>query len=133
MPAVKYSKTYHKSDCANVCTNQLVERNCIQSAFWHLFTATAHSPVGKNPKEFGIKITGPVFKGFAQNDLYHEDPLGADHPIYTKGLNQALNAYLNKTGYEKELQDWFDFPIPPTTHPKDLIENFLVQFRTITL
>jgi len=38
-----------------------------------------HSPIGKNPNEFGIKITGPKYEGFAQNDLYHEDPTGADH------------------------------------------------------
>ena len=104
---------------------QLFQRNCIQSAYWHQFTTTIHSPIGQNPQEFGIKITGPDFEGFAQNDLYHEDPLGADHPIYTKGLNLALNSYLNKSGFKEELQNWFDFPIPPTTHSENLIERFL--------
>jgi len=106
---------------------QLFERNCIQSAFWHQFTTTVHSPIGKNPEAFGIQITGPVFEGFAQNDLYHEDPQGADHPKYTKGLNLALNAYLNNSGFDKKLQNWFDFKIPETTHPKDLIGHFLVE------
>lgn len=104
---------------------QLFEKNCIQSAFWHQFTTTVHSPVGQNPDDFGITITGPVFEGFAQNDLLHEDTFGADHPKYTKGLNLALDAYLNKIGFETELKDWFDFPVPPTSHPKDLIEGFL--------
>jgi radical SAM superfamily enzyme YgiQ (UPF0313 family) len=104
---------------------QLFERNCIQSAFWHLFTTTVHSPIGKNPQEFGIEITGPVFKGFAQNDLYHNDPQGANHPKYTKGLNLALNNYLNNTGYKEDLQKWFDFPVTPTSHPSGLIESFL--------
>lgn len=107
---------------------QLFERNCIQSAFWHQFTTTVHSPVGKNPEDFGITITGPVFEGFAQNDLLHEDPFGANHPMYTKGLNLALDAYLNKLEFDKELKDWFDFPVPPTSHPKGLIEGFLSQF-----
>jgi radical SAM superfamily enzyme YgiQ (UPF0313 family) len=106
---------------------QLFERNCIQSAYWHQFTTTVHSPIGKKPDEFGINITGPVFKGFAQNDLYHEDPQGADHPKYTKGLNLALNAYLNKAGFDADLQHWFDFRIPATNHSKDLIENFLSE------
>lgn len=104
---------------------QLFQRNCIQSAYWHQFTTTIHSPIGQNPQEFGIEITGPVFEGFAQNDLYQEDPTGADHPKYTKGLNRALNSYLNNTGYKENLQNWFDFPIPPTTHPEGLIESFL--------
>ncbi|QNM84196.1 radical SAM protein [Polaribacter pectinis] len=106
---------------------QLFEKNCIQSAYWHQFTTTVHSPIGKNPDEFGIEVTGPVFKGFAQNDLYHRDPQGADHPKYTKGLNIALNQYLNNTGYDKDLQNWFDFPVSKTSHPKELIESFLVE------
>lgn len=104
---------------------QLFEINCIQSAFWHQFTTTVHSPIGQNPQQFGIKITGPVFEGFAQNDLFHEDPEGADHLKYTKGLNLALNCYLNKVGFEKELQNWFDFPVLSTTHSKDLAAGFL--------
>jgi radical SAM superfamily enzyme YgiQ (UPF0313 family) len=104
---------------------QLFERNCIQSAFWHLFTTTIHSPIGKNPQDFGIEITGPVFEGFAQNDLYHIDPQGADHPKYTEGLNFALHNYLNGLAFEVELQSWFDFPVLPTSHSKDLIESFL--------
>lgn len=104
---------------------QLFERNCIQSAFWHQFTTTVHSPIGQNPQDFGIEITGPVFQGFAQNDLYHTDAQGANHPKYTKGLNRALNEYLNKAGFKEELQNWFDFPVLATSHSKDLIESFL--------
>ncbi|XMO86891.1 radical SAM protein [Algibacter sp. AS12] len=104
---------------------QLFQSNCIQSAFWHQFTTTIHSPIGKNPEAFGIEITGPVFKGFAQNDLYHVDPQGAEHPKFTKGLNLALHNYLNSAGFEEELQNWFEFPVLAPTHPKDLIESFL--------
>jgi len=104
---------------------QLFEKNCIQSGFWHLFTTTVHSPIGKNPDEFGIKITGPEFQGFAQNDLWHEDPEGAEHTTYTQGLNRALNSYLNNEGLEKDIEEWFDFPVTPTSHPEDLIESFL--------
>lgn len=104
---------------------QLFQNNCIQSAFWHLFTTTVHSPIGKNPDDFGIKIVGPKFKGFAQNDLYHIDSLGADHKQYTEGLNLALHNYLNGLGFEVDLQDWFDFKITPTRHSKNLITSFL--------
>ena len=52
---------------------QLFENNCIQSAFWHQFTTTIHSPIGQDPDAFDIEITGPEFKGFAQNDLTHKD------------------------------------------------------------
>lgn len=104
---------------------QLFEKNCIQSGFWHLFTTTVHSPIGNNPDEFGIKITGPEFQGFAQNDLWHEDPEGTEHTTYTQGLNSALNSYLNNEGLERDIEEWFDFPVTPTSHPEDLIESFL--------
>jgi len=106
---------------------QLFEANCIQSGFWHQFTTTVHSPIGQDPDAFKIKITGPTFEGFAQNDLYHDDPHGADHPKFTKGLNLALDNYLNGIGFEKELQTWFEFEVLPTKHPKDLIDIFLSE------
>lgn len=106
---------------------QLFERNCIQSAFWHQFTTTIHSPIGQNPEAFGIEITGPTFEGFAQNDLYHKDEQGANHPKYTKGLNLALHNYLNNAGLQDNLQNWFNFAIPQTSHPKGLIESFLAE------
>jgi radical SAM superfamily enzyme YgiQ (UPF0313 family) len=104
---------------------QLFENNCIQSAFWHQFTTTVHSPIGVNPDDFDITITGPLFEGFAQNDLWHEDPKGADHSKYKKGLNLALHNYLNGIGLDMELQDWFEFDIPHTNHTYHLIESFL--------
>ena len=104
---------------------QLFEHNCIQSAFWHQFTTTVHSPIGVNPDDFDITITGPAFEGFAQNDLWHEDPKGAEHANYKKGLNLALHNYLNGIGLDMELQDWFEFEIPETSHSYQLIENYL--------
>lgn len=104
---------------------QLFESGCVQSAFWHMFTTTVHSPIGKNPEEFEIKITGPDFEGFAQNDLWHEDPTGADHELYKKGLNLALDSYLNKVGFEKNLQDWFEFKIPETTVSDNWVSDFV--------
>jgi hypothetical protein len=105
---------------------QLFASQCIQSAFWHQFACTAHSPVGKNPEAFEIKITGPTFEGFAENDLYHEDPTGAKHHLYSEGLNDALNNYLNQKGFEIPLQDYFTFKIPKHQHPKDLIKKILL-------
>ena len=104
---------------------QLFETGCIQSAFWHQFTTTIHSPVGKNPSQFNIEITGPDFKGFAQNDLWHNDPKGAEHHIYKKGLNLALQNYLNGVGFEIPIPDWFEFEVPDTIHSPHFILDSL--------
>ncbi|ARV14200.1 B12-binding domain-containing radical SAM protein [Polaribacter sp. SA4-12] len=106
---------------------QLFQNNCIQSAFWHQFACTSHSPVGKNPDEFQIKITGPEFKGFAENDLYHEDPTGAEHHLYSEGLNLALNKYLNHKGFEIPIHEYFNFKVPRITLESNMIEKCLKE------
>ena len=47
---------------------QMFEMGILQSGFWHQFAMTAHSPVGKNPEEFGVV---PHLKEitFANNDI----------------------------------------------------------------
>ena len=35
---------------------QLFAEGCIQSAFWHRFAATAHSPIGQQPELYGIRL-----------------------------------------------------------------------------
>ena len=106
---------------------QLFENKCIQSAFWHLFTATTHSPIGKDPESFGIEITGPEFHGFAENDLIHIDPTGASHDDFTTGLNTALDSYLNNINFDTPIQDWFDFYVEKTTVDPKLIYDEILE------
>nr|WP_287495494.1 hypothetical protein [Candidatus Brachybacter algidus] len=35
---------------------QLFEAGVVQSGFWHQFALTAHSPVGKNPAEYNVRL-----------------------------------------------------------------------------
>ena len=55
---------------------QFFHEGLIQSAFWHLFTATAHSDVGKNPQKYSCTISDRPVGGFANNDLVHVDHSG---------------------------------------------------------
>ncbi|MCX7887724.1 MAG: hypothetical protein N3B01_10810, partial [Verrucomicrobiae bacterium] len=34
---------------------QLFLNGCIDSGYWHRFSVTTHSPIGKNPESYGIK------------------------------------------------------------------------------
>jgi hypothetical protein len=100
---------------------QLFENNVIQSGFWHRFSMTAHSPVGKSPEKYGVVKTGPQPGPFANNDLWHDDPQGCDHELFGHGLSKAIYNYMHGIGLEEPLQFWFDFKIPRTTHPRHLI------------
>lgn len=104
---------------------QLFENDVLQSGFWHRFAMTAHSPVGLNPKKYGVVRTGPTFGGFADNDLFHDDPTGANHELFSEGLSKSLFNYMHGVGLNYELKRWFSFKTPKTTVAKNYIEKSL--------
>jgi hypothetical protein len=57
--------------------------------------------------------------------LYHKDPTGAEHHLYSEGLNSALNKYLNYKGFDIPLHKYFDFKVPSTTQGIGLIKSYL--------
>ena len=102
---------------------QLFQAGVVQSGFWHRFAMTAHSPVGLMPSEFDVQRIGPVAGPFADNDLDHTDPLGANHDLFAAGLRKSLFNFMHGVGFDFPLGDWFDFPVPPTSIPPRYIEK----------
>ncbi|HUH75547.1 MAG TPA: radical SAM protein [Chitinophagales bacterium] len=104
---------------------QLFEEGIVHSGFWHQFALTAHSPVGKNPEKFGVKITTAGIGSFANNDLEFKDLTGTQHDKFSEGLRKSLFNYMHGICFENTLQSWFDFKIPKTTHPPYMIKSFV--------
>ena len=111
---------------------QLFAAGCIQSAYWHRFAATAHSPIGLHPEKYGIRLRTPPNITFAHNDLEFDDPVGTDHDFLGKGLRKALYSYMHGVGLDEDVRIWFEQPqaaathaVPPTTVPSNLIEKCL--------
>ena len=103
---------------------QLFKAGCIQSAFWHRFSVTVHSPVGKHPDLYGIKLL-PVESKFALNDLPFEDSTGVDHDRFQPGLKKALYNYMLGIGLDEDVRFWFDFKVPKAKVSKKLITSAL--------
>ncbi|HEY4652046.1 MAG TPA: radical SAM protein, partial [Pontibacter sp.] len=106
---------------------QLFGNNVIQSGYWHRFSMTAHSPIGKNPEKYGVVKVGPPEGDFANNDLWHDDPQGTDHSLFSAGLAKALYNYMHGVALEEPLSFWFDFKTPRTTIKPDLISSAISQ------
>jgi radical SAM superfamily enzyme YgiQ (UPF0313 family) len=114
---------------------QLFAAGCIQSAYWHRFSATAHSPIGLNPDAYGITLAPPADITFAHNDVSFVDPTGTDHDYLGSGLRKALYNYMHGVGLEADVREWFDPrprgrrgaapAVPRTKVPRNLIESFL--------
>lgn len=123
---------------------QLFTAGCIQSAYWHRFAATAHSPIGLHPERYRITLRPPRNITFAHNDIEFDDPAGTDHDFLGSGLRKALYNYMHGVGLDADVREWFEprpqsrrrgsrqharrgslHSVPVTTVPPDLIEGFL--------
>jgi hypothetical protein len=101
---------------------QLFAHGLIQSAFWHRFTTTAHSPIGLNPDAYGLKLMGPAFEGFAENDLVHEDAQASVPTWVGEGLRAALWHYKEGMELKRDVREWF-----PERTPKPKVQRTWVK------
>ncbi len=104
---------------------QLFAAGILQSAFWHLFTMTAHSPIGMQPGKFNVKRVSALVGAFANNDLEHIDETGARHEEFAFGLKKSLFNYMHGIGLNDPLGKWFDFKVPKTKVAPDHIQKIL--------
>jgi len=106
---------------------QLFETGVLQSAFWHLFTMTAHSPVGLDPEKYKVKKRSDAVGSFANNDIEHTDPTGADHESFGYGLKKALFNYMHGLCLDHPLQKWFEFKVPKPSVANDVIKRVVEE------
>ncbi len=119
------SETIQEAVDALERVRQLFKANLMQSAFWHRFTTTAHSPVGLDPKANGLRILGPVFEGFADNDLIHRDPVGKAPAWLGEGLRRSMLNFLEGRGLTMDVRQWFDHEVPTPSVPKNWVRTVL--------
>lgn len=106
---------------------QLFANDCIQSGFFHRFACTVHSPVGKNPEEYGVTLQPLPEITFAKNDIGFHDPTGVDHDALGKGLKKAIYNYMHGIGLDEDVRSWFPFKVPRTTVAGNRISRALGQ------
>jgi hypothetical protein len=120
----------------------LFAAGCIQSGFFHRFTCTVHSPVGKHPEEYGVTLSAPHPSPFANNDINFTDATGVDHDAFGPALKKALYNYMHGIGLDLDVHEWFENgatvrstgkkayrrssrAVPRTRVPRNLIERAL--------
>ncbi|MFN7664975.1 MAG: B12-binding domain-containing radical SAM protein [Inhella sp.] len=133
---------------------QLFEEGCLHSGFFHRFTCTVHSPVGKHPEQFGVQLIplpetvgrdgpplaaespsggGPRAAGtwgytFAQNDIGFIDPTGVDHDRLGLGLKRGLYNFMHGVGLDWDVRRFFEeVRVPKPTVKRGHIARALAQ------
>jgi hypothetical protein len=108
---------------------QFFEEDLIQSGFWHRFTATVHSPVGRSPEAFGISIDPLPAGAFARNDLTHRDPRSGDLDALGRGLARAVYHYMHGMGLDDDVRKWFDARMPRPKVPRSAVRRALASME----
>ncbi|MFH0735190.1 MAG: radical SAM protein [bacterium] len=106
---------------------QFIKHELIQSAFWHRFALTIHSPIANNPNKYGIKIISSQNNPFANNDLIFTDNSNINHNKYSDGLKYALYNYMHGVGLDWNINKWFGFSVTKPTVDKSYVANILKQ------
>jgi radical SAM superfamily enzyme YgiQ (UPF0313 family) len=104
---------------------QLFAAGCIQSAFFHRFTCTVHSPVGKHPEQYGVTLDPTPDATFAKNDVNFIDATGVDHDVLGVALRKALYNYMHGIGLDLDVREWFDDDVPRTRVRKSFVARAL--------
>ncbi len=84
----------------------------LQSAFWHRFALTVHSPIYKNPKAFNITVVEKKKPRFCKNEISFVEPNAPDWDAIGKALDLALYNYLEGRGLKKRVKDWLKLTSP---------------------
>lgn len=83
------------------------QEGLIQSAFWHRYAMTCHSPSGLHPKDFGAHRTDAQDAPFANNEVPFECPGSPNWENYSRGLKVATENYMRGTGFDIPVKNWF--------------------------
>jgi len=104
---------------------QFFSLKLIQSAFWHRFALTVHSPVSASPEKFNVEVNTERHHTFSNNEIPFEDFLNIDHDLFSDGLRLATYNYMHGVGLEKKVFTWFDTRVPKTKLASNIVESYL--------
>jgi len=84
----------------------------IQSAYWHRFALTAHSPIAQDPAAFGIALAPRREQSarFALNEIPYAEAGAPDLERLGAGLRRALYNYMLGLGLDHPVDVWFEKP-----------------------
>lgn len=91
---------------------RMFDEGIVQSAFWHRYAMTCHSPSGLRPERFGARRTDTRPHPFCNNEvdwLPADSDTQFDYDIEEvgRGLRMATYNYMNDLGLDQPIRTWF--------------------------
>ncbi len=87
---------------------QLFAAGCIQSAYWHRFAATAHSPIGLQPENTASRCSRRRTSASRTTTWSSTIPRVRITTFLGAGLRKALYNYMHGVGLDEDVRVWFE-------------------------
>ena len=90
----------------------MFDEGIVQSAFWHRYAMTAHSPSGREPEKYGAVRTTFEPNPFCNNEVDFDYDFDYDIEAVGEGLRFATYNFMNGLGLDRPLRKWFRIKVP---------------------
>lgn len=102
---------------------RMFDEGIVQSAFWHRYAMTCHSPSGMHPEAFGARRLTLVPNPFCNNEVDWEPIDGGQQFAYDidavgAALRLATYNYMNGLGLDQPVRSWFPIRVPRPTQER---------------
>jgi hypothetical protein len=98
---------------------RLFAQGWVQSAYWHRFALTAHSPAFRDASKLRLRVLDAREAAFSRNEIPFDEPGRDDPGVFGAGLRRAVYNFMHGVGLDHDVRTWFDFPVPPSTMRAD--------------
>ena len=109
------TETLQESVDALETVRRMFDEGIVQSAFWHRYAMTCHSPSGLDPEAYGAHRTTLKPNPFCNNEVDWEPQFDYDIDAVGAALRLATYNYMNGLGLDQPVRSWFPIRVPKPT------------------
>ncbi|MBQ8704465.1 MAG: radical SAM protein [Bacteroidales bacterium] len=91
---------------------RMFDEGIVQSAFWHRYAMTCHSPSGRNPEAYGARRVTDEANPFCNNEVDWTPQFDYDIDAVGAALRLATYNYMNGLGLDQPVRSWFPIRVP---------------------
>jgi len=106
------TETLQESVDALETVRRMFDEGIVQSAFWHRYAMTCHSPSGLNPEAYGVRRVTLEPNPFCNNEVDWEPGFDYDIDAVGAALRLATYNYMNGLGLDQPVRSWFPIRVP---------------------
>ncbi|MCR4829486.1 MAG: radical SAM protein [Bacteroidales bacterium] len=112
------TETLQESVDALETVRSMFDEGIVQSAFWHRYAMTCHSPSGLHPEAYGVQRTTLEPNPFCNNEVDFSPDFDYDIEAVGAALRLATYNYMNGLGLDQPVRSWFPIRVPKPSQQK---------------